>query len=110
MTSTTSVEAISPLRRRMIEDMRVRKFGEKTQHDYISHVETFARFLGRSPETATAEDLRRYPVHQTERGVQPPTVTGSVVAMRFLFTITLGRANLAPSSHACITRAGCCVS
>ena len=59
MTSTKSVEAISPLRRRMIEDMCVRKFSEKTQHDYIRHVETFAKFLGRSPDTATGEDLRR---------------------------------------------------
>jgi integrase/recombinase XerD len=52
MTSTKSAEA-SPLRRRMIEDMCVRKFGEKTQHDYIRHVEQFAKFLGRSPDTAT---------------------------------------------------------
>jgi hypothetical protein len=64
MTSST-VEAISPLRRRMIEDMCVRKFGEKTQHDYIRHVEQFAKFLGRSPDTATGEDLRRYQVHHT---------------------------------------------
>src|SRR5712671_6524068 len=95
MTSTISVEAISPLRGRMIEDMSVRKFGEKTQHDYIRHVETFAKFLGRSPDTATAEDLRRYQVHQTEIGVQPPTVNSSAVALRFFFTVTLGRANLA---------------
>src|SRR5260370_42156634 len=95
MTSTTSVEAISPLRRRMIEDMRVRKFGEKTQHDYIRHVETFAKFLGRSPETATAEDLRRYQVHQTEGGAQPPTVNSSAVALRVLFTSTVGPAKLA---------------
>jgi integrase/recombinase XerD len=95
MTSTTSVEAISPLRRRMIEDMSVRRFGEKTQQDYIRHVETFAKFLGRSPDTATAEDLRRYQVHQTGSGVQPPTANSSAVALRFLFTVTLGRANLA---------------
>ena len=95
MTSTKSVEAVSPLRRRMIEDMCVRKFGEKTQHDYIRHVEQFAKFLGRSPDTATGEDLRRYQVHQTESGVQPPTVNTSAVALRFLFTVTLGRANLA---------------
>ena len=95
MTSTSSVEAVSPLRRRMIEDMSVRKFTEKTQHDYIRHVEQFAKFLGRSPDTATGEDLRRYQVHQTESGVQPPTVNTSAVALRFLFTVTLGRANLA---------------
>jgi integrase/recombinase XerD len=94
MTSTKSAEA-SPLRRRMIEDMCVRKFGEKTQHDYIRHVEQFAKFLGRSPDTATGEDLRRYQVHQTETGAQPPTVNSSAVALRFLLTVTLGRANLA---------------
>jgi integrase/recombinase XerD len=95
MTSTRSAEAISPLRRRMIEDMSVRKFGEKTQHDYIRHIENFARFLGRSPDTATGEDLRRYQVHQTATGAQPPSVNSSAVALRFLFTVTLGRANLA---------------
>jgi integrase/recombinase XerD len=95
MTSTKSVEAVSPLRRRMIEDMCVRKFTEKTQHDYIRHIETFAKFLRRSPDTASAEDLRRYQVHQTESGAQPPTVNSSAVALRFLFTVTLGRANLA---------------
>jgi integrase/recombinase XerD len=95
MTATISAEAISPLRRRMIEDMSVRKFGEKTQHDYIRHVEAFARFLGRSPETATGEDLRRYQVHQAESSVQPPSMNSSAVALRFFFTVTLGRANLA---------------
>ena len=90
-----SEKPISPLRRRMIEDMSVRRFGEKTQHDYIRHIENFARFLGRLPDTATAEDLRRYQVHQTETGVQPPSVNSSAVALRFLFTVTLGRANLA---------------
>ena len=43
---------LSDLRRRMQEDMAVRRFGEKTQADYIRHVENFVKFLGRSPETA----------------------------------------------------------
>lgn len=90
-----SEKPVSPLRRRMIEDMSVRKFGAKTQQDYIRHIEAFAKFLGRSPDTATAEDLRRYQVHQTASGVQPPTVNSSTVALRFLLTVTLGRANLA---------------
>src|SRR5450432_395854 len=90
-----SEKPISPLRRRMIEDMSVRKFGEKTQHDYIRHIENFAKFLGRSPDTATGEDLRCYQVHQTATGAQPPSVNSSAVALRFLFTVTLGRANLA---------------
>jgi integrase/recombinase XerD len=107
MTSTTSATAISPLRRRMIEDMSVRKFGEKTQHDYIRHVETFAKFLGRSPDTAAAEDLRRYQVHQTETGVQPPTVNSSAVALRFFFRSRSAAPTSRRSSRACIIRAGC---
>jgi hypothetical protein len=55
-----SDQPISDLRRRMLQDMAVRQFGEKTQHDYIRHVEAFARFLGRSPETVTVDDLRRF--------------------------------------------------
>ena len=68
---------ISPLRRRMIEDMTVRGFGEKTQSDYIRHVRNFTIFLGRSPDTATAEDLRRFQLHQRRIGVRPPTMNGS---------------------------------
>lgn len=87
--------AISPLRRRMIEDMSVRNFVEKTQADYIRHVWTFTAFLGRSPDTAAPEDLRRFQLHQSETGVRPPTMNGSLAAPRYFFTITLGRAELA---------------
>ena len=90
-----SEKPISDLRRRMLEDMAVRKFGEKTRHDYIRHVEAFASFLGRSPDTATAEDVRRFQVHLTERGVQPPTLNSSASALRFFFGTTLDRAELA---------------
>ena len=86
--------SISPLRARMIEDMNVRKFGEKTQNDYIRHVKTFSTFLGRSPIKAKPEDLRRYQVHQSRMGVQPPTINGSVAALRFLFRVTLDRPEL----------------
>jgi integrase/recombinase XerD len=48
---------ISPLRQRMIEDMTVRNFVQKTRNDYIRHVRTFTAFLGRAPDTATPEDL-----------------------------------------------------
>ena len=88
-------KAISPLRQRMIEDMSVRKFCEKAKHDYVRHVELFATFLGRSPATATGEDLRRYQVHQTENGVQPPSFNSAAVALRFFFLVTLGRPDLA---------------
>ena len=56
-----SEKPISPLRRRMIEDMTVRNFVEKTRNDYIRHVRTFTAFLGRSPDTATPEDLAPFP-------------------------------------------------
>ena len=95
MTSTKSAEAISPLRRRMIEDMTVRKFVEKTQRDYIRHVKGLTIFLGRSPDAATAEDLRRYQVHQTESGIHPPAMNSSTSALRFFLKVTLGRADLA---------------
>jgi integrase/recombinase XerD len=62
---------ISDLRRRMIADMTVRSFSDKTQHDYIRHVEAFARFLGRSPDTATGDDIRRFQLVQVEQGAQP---------------------------------------
>src|SRR6202162_2021634 len=90
-----SEKPISPLRRRMIEDMTVRNFVEKTRNDYIRHVRTFAAFLGRSPDTATTEDLRGFQLHQTQTGVRAPTVNGSVAALRFFFTVTLHRPEMA---------------
>ncbi|MEA3072680.1 MAG: integrase/recombinase XerD [Alphaproteobacteria bacterium] len=86
---------ISPLRRRMIEDMTVRGFGEKTQSDYIRHVKNFTLFLGRSPDRAQCEDLRLYQVHQRKQGVQPPTMNGAVAALRFFFTTTCNRPEMA---------------
>ena len=61
-------EAMSPLRRRMIEDMTIRKFVPKTQHDYVQRVKNFAAFLGRSPDTASFEDVRRYQLDLATRG------------------------------------------
>ncbi|MEK6246395.1 MAG: tyrosine-type recombinase/integrase [Pseudomonadota bacterium] len=86
-------ESVSPLRRRMIEDMTVRNFVEKTQHDYIRSIKNLTKFLGRSPDTATPEDLRRYQLHLTGTGVRPPTINGTVTALRFFFTVTLDRAD-----------------
>src|ERR1700758_223452 len=86
---------ISDLRRRMIADMTVRSFSDKTQHDYIRHIETFARFLGRSPDTANGDDIRRFQLAQVEQGAQPPKMNTQASALRFFFTITLGRADLA---------------
>src|SRR4029077_1322085 len=81
-----SDKPISDLRRRMIADMTVRSFSDKTQHDYIRHVEAFARFLGRSLDTATGDDLRRYQLAQVEEGTQPPKMNAQASALRFFFT------------------------
>jgi len=90
-----AAQAISPLRRRMIEDMTVRGFGEKTQSDYIRHVKNFTIFLGRSPDLAGGEDLRAFQVRQREQGVQPPTMNGAVAALRFFFTTTCNQPEMA---------------
>jgi integrase/recombinase XerD len=87
-------EAMSPLRRRMIEDMTVRKFVEKTQKDYIRYVKDLTAFLGRSPDTATAEDLRRYQLHLTNSGAHSPRINATVSALRFFFSVTLDRAEV----------------
>src|SRR5512133_3202813 len=84
-------ECISPLRRRMIEDMTVRNFVVKTQTDYIRRVKSFAVFLGRSPDTATREDVRRYLLHLASSGMGAATVNCTGSALRFLFDITLDR-------------------
>ena len=95
MTSGPSQRPISPLRARMIEDMTVRGFNEHTRSGYVRHVRAFAAFIGRSPDTATAEDLRLFQLHQTQIGVQPPSINSAVSALRFFFTVTLERPDLA---------------
>ena len=79
----------------MIADMTIRTFSDKTQRDYIRQVEAFASFLGRSPDTATGDDIRRFQLAQVEQGAQPPKMNTQASALRFFFTITLGRADLA---------------
>ena len=63
-----SEKPISPLRRRMLDDMTMRRFTPDTQRDYIRSVKKLAAFLGRSPDTATAEDLRAFQLHLTATG------------------------------------------
>src|SRR5258708_5424110 len=86
---------ISPLRQRLIDDMNMRRFSRETQRNYIRDVGRFATFVGRSPDTATAEDLRRFQVEQREAGVPVPTMNSIVSALRFFFTQTLDRPDLA---------------
>lgn len=87
-------KAVSPLRQRMIEDMTVRHFKEKVQKDYIRHVRNFTVFLGRSPDTATSEDLRLFQLQMTRNQVGAASVNCAIVALRFFFKVTLERADL----------------
>jgi integrase/recombinase XerD len=80
---------ISPLRRRMIEDMTIRKFAPRTQEGYIRAVKSFSAFLGGSPDRASFEALRRYQLHLVASGTGAPTINHTVTALRFLFTVTL---------------------
>ena len=81
------------LRQRMIEDMTVRGFSAKTQHDYLRVVTRFAAFLGRSPISATAEDVRRFQ-GEREAGMPALAMNSHVAALRFLFTTTIDRPDL----------------
>jgi len=93
-------EAMSPLRRRMIEDMTIRKFTPKTQHDYVQGIKNFAAFLERSPDTASFEDVRRYQLHLAASGVGVPTINQTVSTLRFFFRVTLGRPKIVEHTHA----------
>lgn len=86
---------ISPLRRRMIEDMTVRGFAPKTQTGYIRAVRHFTAFFGRSPDQASKEDLRRYQLHLRSIGTSPTSMNAAATALRFFFEVTLERRDLA---------------
>lgn len=91
---TPSTQNVTPLRQRMIDDMRMRKLTDKTQSGYLRCVRRFAGFLGRSPDTATVEDLRRYQLHLVDHGVSPVSLNAAISALKFFFDITLDRGEL----------------
>src|SRR5215831_12198470 len=88
-------KAISPLRRRLIEDMTIRRLSPKTHYQYIRHVKKFADFLGRSADKATAKDVHRYQLWLASIGTSVGTANVSATALRFFFKITLKRHDLA---------------
>jgi site-specific recombinase XerD len=91
----TSLQAnASPLRQRMIDDMRMRQLSPKTQDTYLRIVREFARFLGRSPDTATVEDLRRYQLHLVDHGTSPVSLNHAITGLKFFFQVTLDRPEL----------------
>jgi hypothetical protein len=80
-----NTKPIGPLRQRMIEDMRLRNFTYDIEREYIRAVKKLAAFLNRSPNTATAEELRVFQLHLTETGANPPVINATVTALRFFF-------------------------
>jgi integrase/recombinase XerD len=90
-----STDTISPLRQRMIEDMNARKLCAGTQSGHIRSCKRFAAFLKRSPDTATAEDIRRFQLHLSETGTSICNRNRIMTGLRFLFRVTLRRLDLA---------------
>ena len=84
-------EKVSPLRERMMEDMRIRGMGDKSQKAHIRALKDFSAFLGRSPDTAEPDDLRAYQLHMADTGVTPSTFNARIVALRFFFSMTCDR-------------------
>src|SRR5215470_7232888 len=83
-----SKEVVSPLRRRMIEDMNARKLGAHSQRSHIQSCERFAAFLKRSPDTSTADDIRRFQVHLAESGISIQNRNRIMTGVKFLFRVT----------------------
>jgi integrase/recombinase XerD len=90
----TTTPTVTPLRQRMLDDMHMRKMAEQTQEGYIRAVRKLAAFLGRSPDTATVEDLRRFQLHLVDSGAGPVTINGTITGLKFFFDITLGQPEL----------------
>ena len=90
----TTLPAATPLRQRMLEDMRMRKFEPKTQEAYVRAVRRLAAFLKRSPDTATVEDLRAFQLHLVDSSVSPFTLNATLTALKFFFDVTVRRPDL----------------
>ena len=89
-----STREISPLRQRMLEDMRLRKLAPHTQAGYVRAVRKLAGYLRRPPDTATVEDLRNFQLHLVDRGTSPITLNATITGLKFFFDVTLDRAEL----------------
>ena len=90
-----TTEAITPLRQRMIEDMTARKLNPHTQRSHIYSCKRFAAWLKRSPDTATADEVRRFQLHLIESGASICNRNRIMTGVRFLFRVTLRRHDLA---------------
>ena len=92
-------QAITPLRQRMIDDMRMRKLAPKTQSAYLLHVRRLAAFLGRSPDTASDEDLRRFQLHLVEQGFSSNALNVTITGLKFFFEVTVHHPELIARMH-----------
>ena len=90
----SSTPGVAPLHQRMLDDMRMRKLEPKTRAGYIRAVRSLAAYLGRSPDTATIEELRRFQLHMVDRGSSPITLNATITGLKFFFGVTLDRAEL----------------
>lgn len=90
----TPTPGISPLRQRMLDDLRMRKLNPKTQSAYIRAVCNFTKYLGRSPDTATVDDLRNYQLHLVDAGTSPTSLNAAIIGLKFFFDVTLDRGEL----------------
>ena len=88
---TITSGTITPLRQRMLEDMRMRKMERRTQDAYIRAVRRFAGYLHRSPDSATVQDLRNFQLHLVDTGTSPATLNATLTGLRFFFDVTVGR-------------------
>ena len=85
---------LSPLRRRMIEDMTIRNLSPATQRSYVHAVAKFSRYFGRSPDRLGLEDVRAFQVHLVSTGISWPALNQTVCALRFFYGVTLGHAEI----------------
>jgi site-specific recombinase XerD len=91
---TSTQPGVSPLRQRMTDDMRMRQLSPATQAGYLRIVREFARYLKRSPDTATVEDLRNYQLHLVDHGTSPVSLNAAITGLKFFFEITLQKPEL----------------
>ncbi len=95
----TTTPTGSPLRQRMIEDMRMRRLAPHTQDAYVRAVVKLAAFLKRSPDTATVDDLRHFQLHLVDSGSSPITLNATISGLKFFFDVTLDRPELMARMH-----------
>ena len=86
--------AVSPLRRRMIDDMSLRNLSPATQRSYLHAVTKFSRYHGRSPDRLGLEDVRAFQVYLVSQGISWPALNQTVCALRFFYGVTLDRAEV----------------